>query len=333
MRSEQFRPRSIRQESIERGVRGYSANFINTSSATDTLKTQYDIIATCATTSNIALDSTTTTVDGVRLESPMTVLVWQQTDYSENGVYGHNNGVWTKLDILKPSVFVRVQRGLDFADAVFVLAVPDLSGTIDTTTDVVFKRIDGMNAVSEAVGQANGEMNAVIAEFYDKILCLIDERTPIYIVCKYAGLPSSGMYETFGGAPATYHAIPFENVVYEPSEGTVTKGSDGGFYYTPARAGYYHVDVYYKDDVTTPVGNVWLSLNNGVEMDRIDLASQKLRLQGSQIVYCAPPYFISAGLTHDAVGMMYFNNAALDLHGAGYINIHFCGDLSSATIA
>lgn len=72
----------------------------------------------CASTANIALTSATTGIDGVTPSSGDRILVWQQTNTWENGVYTYGNSTW--------------ERALDFngnSDVVFGTLVPVSTGT------------------------------------------------------------------------------------------------------------------------------------------------------------------------------------------------------------
>lgn len=71
----------------------------------------------CASTGNIALTSATTGVDGVTPSSGDRILVWQQTNAWENGIYNYGNSTW--------------ERALDFdgnSDVVMGTLVPVSTG-------------------------------------------------------------------------------------------------------------------------------------------------------------------------------------------------------------
>src|SRR5689334_21378309 len=90
-----------------------------------------------ATTANITLAGLQT-IDGVTLADSDRVLVWQQTDATQNGIYVASSGNWTRdldfdgnLDVVKGSQ-VLVTSGTTYSYRQFVLTASDPI-TIGTT--------------------------------------------------------------------------------------------------------------------------------------------------------------------------------------------------------
>lgn len=89
-----------------------------------------------ATTGNITL-SGLQTIDGVTLSAGDRVLVWQQTNAAQNGIYVVSSGAWTRASDLDegsefPGASVLVMEGNTYADTVFV-CTNDTPPTLGTT--------------------------------------------------------------------------------------------------------------------------------------------------------------------------------------------------------
>ncbi len=96
----------------------YSSTFVDSSLVTkcyvDTVATglQPHAAACVATTADITLDNTTTSVDGITLVNGWRVLVKDQTDTTENGIYIVNTaGAWTRADDYNYAPTGEIQAG------------------------------------------------------------------------------------------------------------------------------------------------------------------------------------------------------------------------------
>ncbi len=91
-----------------------------------------------ATTGNIALDGSVTTVDGVTLVAGQLVLAWQQTDTTTNAVYIVNlTGNWLRFDPHQAGMVVSVRDGGTYAEHLFMLISEDVTlGQVMTFVDI-----------------------------------------------------------------------------------------------------------------------------------------------------------------------------------------------------
>ena len=115
-----------------------------------------------ATTANIALDDTTTVLDGVTLITGMRVLVKNQTDKTKNGIYIVNtSGAWARSsDADEPGelvggTFVFVTSGTAQADTGFVVVAPNGTAVIGTD-DIVWSQYSSTGTVSVTAGTGIG---------------------------------------------------------------------------------------------------------------------------------------------------------------------------------
>lgn len=123
----------------------------------DAVKTGLDVKDSCkvATTGNITL-SGTQTIDGVSVSADERVLVKDQTDASENGIYDCKAGAWSRSSDFDSNTevtsgaFTFVEQGTVNADAGFVLTT-DGSITVGTT-DLAFTQFSGAGAISAGDG-------------------------------------------------------------------------------------------------------------------------------------------------------------------------------------
>ena len=123
----------------------------------DAVKTGLDVKDSCkvATTGNITL-SGTQTIDGVSVAADERVLVKDQTDASENGIYDCKAGAWARSSDFDSNTevtsgaFTFVEQGTVNADAGFVLTT-DGSITVGTT-DLAFTQFSGAGAISAGDG-------------------------------------------------------------------------------------------------------------------------------------------------------------------------------------
>ena len=119
-----------------------------TKSYVDAVKTGLDVkdSVKVATTGNITL-SGTQTIDGVSVAADERVLVKNQTDASENGIYDCKSGSWARSSDFDSNTevtsgaFTFVEQGTVNADAGFVLTT-DGSITVGTT-DLAFTQFSG----------------------------------------------------------------------------------------------------------------------------------------------------------------------------------------------
>ena len=128
-----------------------------TKSYVDAVKTGLDVkdSVKIATTGNITL-SGTQTIDGVSISADERVLVKDQTDASENGIYDCKAGAWARSSDfdsnaeVSSGAFTFVEMGTTNADAGFVLTT-DGSITVGTT-DLAFTQFSGAGSVSAGDG-------------------------------------------------------------------------------------------------------------------------------------------------------------------------------------
>ena len=128
-----------------------------TKSYVDAVKTGLDVkdSVKVATTGNITL-SGTQTIDGVSVAADERVLVKDQTDASENGIYDCKSGAWARSSDFDSNTevtsgaFTFVEQGTVNADAGFVLTT-DGSITVGTT-DLAFTQFSGAGSVSAGDG-------------------------------------------------------------------------------------------------------------------------------------------------------------------------------------
>ena len=128
-----------------------------TKSYVDAVKTGLDVkdSVKVATTANITL-SGTQTIDGVSVAADERVLVKNQSDASENGIYDCKSGAWARSSDFDSNTevtsgaFTFVEQGTVNADAGFVLTT-DGSITVGTT-DLAFTQFSGAGSVSAGDG-------------------------------------------------------------------------------------------------------------------------------------------------------------------------------------
>lgn len=134
-----------------------SAQDAVTKSYADALTSGLDVKESCkvATTANITL-SGTQTIDGVAVSADDRVLVKDQSDASENGIYDCKSGSWVRSSDFDSNsevtsgAFTFIETGSTNADAGFVLTT---DGTITVgTTDLAFTQFSGAGAVTAGDG-------------------------------------------------------------------------------------------------------------------------------------------------------------------------------------
>ena len=134
-----------------------SAQSAATKAYVDAVKTGLDVkdSVKVATTGNITL-SGTQTIDGVSVAADERVLVKDQTDASENGIYDCKSGSWARSSDFDSNTevtsgaFTFVEQGTVNADAGFVLTT-DGSITVGTT-DLAFTQFSGAGAITAGDG-------------------------------------------------------------------------------------------------------------------------------------------------------------------------------------
>ena len=134
-----------------------SAQSAATKAYVDAVKTGLDVKDSIkvATTGNITL-SGTQTIDGVSVAADERVLVKDQTDASENGIYDCKSGSWARSSDFDSNTevtsgaFTFVEQGTVNADAGFVLTT-DGSITVGTT-DLAFTQFSGAGAITAGDG-------------------------------------------------------------------------------------------------------------------------------------------------------------------------------------
>lgn len=108
-----------------------------------------------ATTANITLSGVPQTIDGVSIASGDRVLVKNQTNQRENGIYNANGGAWvraTDMDAWSevPGAFCFVEQGTTQADTGWV-CTSDAGGTLNTTP-ITFVQFTGAGTYSAGTG-------------------------------------------------------------------------------------------------------------------------------------------------------------------------------------
>jgi len=140
-----------------------------------------------ATTGNITL-SGTQTVDGVALSAGDRVLVKNQTNASENGVYAVASGAWSRAvdadsdDNVNPGLFVFVEEGSTNADSGYVLVT---NGPITLgTTGLSFTQFNGAGQVTAGAGLTKNGNTLDVGGTADRITVSADS---IDIASTYVG--------------------------------------------------------------------------------------------------------------------------------------------------
>ena len=95
-------------------------------------------ICRLATTTNIALDGTATSVDGVTVNDGDSILVDAQTTLSENGIYTAYATGWLRYSDIKPAMLVAISEGTDNSDSVWMLTSDEFVVGAD---DIVFEKV------------------------------------------------------------------------------------------------------------------------------------------------------------------------------------------------
>ena len=125
---------------LQAATKQYVDNSITT--ATTGLKFKASVLV--ATTANITL-SGAQTVDGVSLTGGERVLVKNQTDTTQNGLYVVGSGSWSRATDADawteiPSAIVAVERGTKWADTIWI-CLGDQGGTVGSTA-MLWRRFD-----------------------------------------------------------------------------------------------------------------------------------------------------------------------------------------------
>ena len=141
------------------------AQDVATKAYVDAVKTGLTIKASvvAATTANISLNNTTTTIDGVSLSNGDRVLVKDQTNQTENGIYEvSTSGAWSRTadaDNANPSnevvggMFTFVTGGTLYADSGWVLS--SVSGTANLGTDnLEFQQFSGAGQIIAGIAMS-----------------------------------------------------------------------------------------------------------------------------------------------------------------------------------
>jgi hypothetical protein len=105
-------------------------------------------VRTSTNGTNIALDNTTTSLNGITIVDGDRVLVKDQTNLAENGIYvASTTGFWVRsadMDSwnIVPGAFTFIEEGTNFADTGWV-CTSDQGGTIDVT-DIIWTQFSGV---------------------------------------------------------------------------------------------------------------------------------------------------------------------------------------------
>lgn len=165
----------------------------------------------------------------------------------------------------------------------------------------------------------------LISELACQIYNRVTELT-YEVVCHAQSLPTD---EGFAVPTGTATKIPFNTVRYRPTDGSFLEGE-----FTAGRSGYYDVDVYYTDTITTPITRVWLGIAGGSDAsdnDSLTINADYFQLQASRKIYCPKGGNIHAYLRHAYGFNITFNDRGADKHGDGFISISWAGSKKSAT--
>jgi hypothetical protein len=131
---------------------------------------------------NIALDGSVTTVDGVSLSNGDRVLVKGQTTESENGIYVANTGGWTRSEDMNlaaefPSAFTFVEEGTNYADTGWVMTT---NGAITVgTTNIVWTQFSG--AGTYLAGNGIKLTGSTFDVEYDDVTIKLNNNGNLYI--------------------------------------------------------------------------------------------------------------------------------------------------------
>lgn len=129
-----------KQNSYYVGNSNTSTNSVNNTVINNTTTiVEVEYLAVCATTVNITL-SGIQTIDGISLNPSEVVLVCNQTDQKQNGLYSVQSGAWSRIDI-KPAMLVKVLEGTANGDSIYMLTSPNYEIAIGTD-NIIFTRID-----------------------------------------------------------------------------------------------------------------------------------------------------------------------------------------------
>lgn len=124
----------------------------------DSVAQGLDVKASCklATTTNITLSGTSNGIDGQSISDGDRVLVKDQTDASENGIYVVASGAWSRATdfddsaSVTPGSFVFVEQGNTQADNGYVM-VSDGTVTVGTS-DINFEQFSGAGQITAGDG-------------------------------------------------------------------------------------------------------------------------------------------------------------------------------------
>jgi len=120
----------------------------------------------CATTANISL-ATLLTIDAIATTEGMRVLVWQQTDPLENGIYRASTGTWVRdLDFdgvfdVKHGSMVWVTSGTTYANSLFQVTSADETGTQGPIPDT-----DEINFAAVELGADAATIFSIVENFF-----------------------------------------------------------------------------------------------------------------------------------------------------------------------
>tara|TARA_B110000305_G_C19440733_1_gene641678 strand:- start:2091 stop:2771 length:681 start_codon:yes stop_codon:yes gene_type:complete len=113
-------------------------------------------VKTGTTGSNIVLDNTTTSLDGIAIIDGDRILVKDQTNLAENGIYvASTTGAWVRSEdmddwIEVPGAFTFIEEGNTLSDTGWV-CISDSGGTIDVD-DISFSQFSGPGTYIEGEG-------------------------------------------------------------------------------------------------------------------------------------------------------------------------------------
>ena len=189
--------------------------------------------------SDISLTNTTTTVDGVTLTDGDRILVKDQTDASENGIYVvSTSGAWSRSTDADSSaevtagLFTFVSEGDANADSGWVLSTNDAI-TLDTT-DLTFNKFSGAGQIIAGDGLSkSGTQSNQLDVNTDGTTTYIDGSDNVAV--KSSGTVGEVLISDGSGTTPTWGALDLSNSDAVTNDLPVTHGGTGASTASDAR--------------------------------------------------------------------------------------------------
>jgi len=177
-----------------------------------------------ATSANITL-SGTQSIDGVSILAGERVLVKEQTDASENGVYIADSGSWTRSEDMSAGYnasgsFLFVEEGSSFADNGFVCASDDSADTVGTD-DLSFQQFSGAGQIT--AGEALLKTGDLLDVQVDDSSIQVDSDS---LKVKALGVTNAMLAGSIENSKLTYSSI--SGISLGSSLGTLSPSSNSG---------------------------------------------------------------------------------------------------------